>query len=214
MPDLARFLRNSVTTGDTFVQKEQKIHAFFNDVAGFSSTSKDFLEQNGDNIIHLGHVGEQQLPTFARYSPEYPCLLKGIVGLIPLQEQAFRGKVLHINLETLPKQPRGYNPADNPRYGDQRGPSCLDLPTPPYNQHHLPPKSATPNINDGVDSSTGKYRSAPTLDLTSGYAGTRAEQRLVNALAGPVLGVPADDVPDVGTLLFGPLARGSEVSVR
>ena len=214
MPDLARFLRNSVTTGDTFVQKEQKIHAFFNDVAGFSSTSKDFLEQNGDNIIHLGRVGQQQLPTFARYSPEYPCLLKGIVGLIPLQEEAFRGKVLHINLETLPKQPRGYNPADNPRYGDQRGPSCLDLPTPPYNQQHLPPKSATPNINDGVDSSTGKYRSAPTLDLSSGYAGTRAEQRLVNALAGPVLGVPADDVPDVGTLLFGPLARGSEVSVR
>jgi len=29
-----------------------------------------------------------------------------------------------------------------------------------------------------------------------------------------VMGVPTDDVPDVATLLLGPLARGTEVSVR
>ena len=34
------------------------------------------------------------------------------------------------------------------------------------------------------------------------------------SLAAPVLGVPADQVGDLSTLLFGPLARGSEVSVR
>ena len=40
-------LRNRVTTGHTFVEKEAKVQALFYDVAGFSSTSKDFLEQNG-----------------------------------------------------------------------------------------------------------------------------------------------------------------------
>ena len=46
-PELATVLRNSVKTGHTFVEKEAKVQALFDDVAGFSSTSKDFLEQNG-----------------------------------------------------------------------------------------------------------------------------------------------------------------------
>ena len=46
-PELATVLRNSVKTGNTFVEKEAKVQALFYDVAGFSSTSKDFLEQNG-----------------------------------------------------------------------------------------------------------------------------------------------------------------------
>ncbi len=50
--------------------------------------------------------------------------------------------------------------------------------------------------------------------VTSGWAGTAAEQRLVDALAAPVLDVPAKQVPDVATLLVGPIARGAEVSVR
>jgi phospholipid/cholesterol/gamma-HCH transport system substrate-binding protein len=71
-----------------------------------------------------------------------------------------------------------------------------------------------PNIKDGVNRPLGKDRAAPMIDMSSGYAGTQDERRVVNALAAPVLGVPADHVPDVGTLLFAPLARGTEVSVR
>src|SRR5665811_1114658 len=134
VPELANILRNSVTTGNTFVDKEQKIQAFFSDVADFSSTSQDFLQQNGDNIIRLSELGRQQLPLFARYSPEYPCLLKGIVGAIPRQAEVFRGYTLHINLETLPKQPTGYSPAVSPKYGAKNGPHCSGLPNPPYSQ--------------------------------------------------------------------------------
>jgi len=50
--------------------------------------------------------------------------------------------------------------------------------------------------------------------VTSGYAGTRAERAIVNAVAAPTLGVSGDDVPDLASLLFAPLARGTEVSVR
>ena len=108
VPEIARTLRNSVTTGATFIEKEQKIKSLFEDVASLSSTSKDFLEQNGENIIRLGELGAAQLPVFAKYAPEYPCLLGGIVGIGPMQAEAFRGYTLHINLETLRKQPRGY----------------------------------------------------------------------------------------------------------
>ncbi len=218
MPELARLLRNSVVTGNTFVDQEQKIQALFSDVAGFSSTTRDFLQQNGDNIIRLSELGRAQLPTFAKYAPEYPCLLQGIVGLAGPQAEAFRDYTLHINLELLPKQPRGYTPADSPVYGDKRGPNCLHLPADPYSQSNLPPTAVVPDIDDGVDESTGKMRSASapatTSDPTSGFAGTAVERQLVNALAGPVLGVPVHQVPDVSTLLLGPLARGTEVSVR
>ncbi len=103
VPELANILRNSVTTGDTFVEKEQRVKELFDDVAGFSDTTRDFLQQNGQNIIRLSKQGQAQLPLYADYSPEYPCLLKGIVGAIPLEEQAFRGFKLHINLEVLPE---------------------------------------------------------------------------------------------------------------
>ncbi len=99
-PELANILRNSVTTGDTFVEKEAKVKALFDDVAGFSNTTQDFLEQNGQNIITLSKQGQRQLPVFAKYAPEYPCLLNGIVGAIPLEERGLPR--LH-----APHQPRG-----------------------------------------------------------------------------------------------------------
>ena len=214
VPEIARTLRNSVTTGATFIEKEQKIKSLFEDVASLSSTSKDFLEQNGENIIRLGELGAAQLPVFAKYAPEYPCLLGGIVGIGPMQAEAFRGYTLHINLETLRKQPRGYGAQDQALYGDRRGPACNNLPNPPWTQDNLPPDALVPNLVDGVDEPTGKQRVAPALDLTSGFAGTAAERGVVNSVAAPVLGVPAAEVPDVASLLFAPLARGTEVAAR
>ena len=50
--------------------------------------------------------------------------------------------------------------------------------------------------------------------MSNGWAGTRAQQRVVDALLAPVIGVPAEEVPDVATLLLGPVARGDQVSVQ
>ncbi len=214
VPELARLLRNSVTTGNTFVEKEQKIEAFFADVASFSSTSRDFLEQNGDNIIRLSRLGQQTLPVFAKYAPEYPCLLRGQVNWLPRANNNWRGFKLHINLEQLPKQPTGYNPADDPRYGARNGPHCETLPTPPYSQANPGPQPAPRVVDDGVEDGHGKYRAAPMADLSSGFAGSTAERSVVNAITAPMMGLPRDGVPDVATLLLGPLARGTEVSMR
>ena len=49
--------------------------------------------------------------------------------------------------------------------------------------------------------------------MTSGWAGTFAEQHVVDALAAPVLQVPAEQVPDVATLLLGPVVRGAQVGL-
>jgi phospholipid/cholesterol/gamma-HCH transport system substrate-binding protein len=219
VPELANLLRNSVTTGNTFVEKEQKVQALFDDVAGFSVTTKDFLEKNGQNVIRLSKQGQAQLPLFAKYSAEYPCLLNGIVKAIPREAEAFRDYTLHINLEVLPKQPRGYGPADRPQQNENGSnmvplDECNKAMNGVYNQRKLPPRSLVPNIKDGVSYPLDKGRAATGFDLTSGYAGTSAERDLVNTLAGPTMGVDAGKVPDVASLLFAPLARGAEVSVR
>jgi phospholipid/cholesterol/gamma-HCH transport system substrate-binding protein len=214
IPDLVPLLRNSVTTTGTLEEKEQELQALFTDVAGFSRTTKAFLRKNGDNLIRLANQGEQILPLLARYAPEYNCLFRGIVGAIPRQEEAFRNKTLHIVLEMLTKQPRGYTPRDRPRYADSRGPFpycnlMYKSMRGGFNQNNLPPDKLVPRIRDGV-----QYPIAKRAPINDAVRGTVDDRTLVNAIASPVLGVHVDDVPDVTTLLLGPLTRGTEVNVR
>ncbi len=214
LPDVARILRNTITTATTLEGREDTLHAFFKDLGRFSDDARVFLDENDDNIIRLGQLGAAQLRVLAKYAPEYPCLTGGIVNAGKLQAEAFRGFTLHIVLETLPNQPRGYTAADVPRLGDKRGPACLHLPSPPWSQSN--PVRHQPDFDDGVDSPTGKgiSRVAPGPDDGWGYAGTADETAVLKSLLGPGLGVSADDVPDLGVLLVGPMARGAEVTLR
>jgi phospholipid/cholesterol/gamma-HCH transport system substrate-binding protein len=156
----------------------------------------------------------------SRYSTEFPCLLKGIVKAGEFQAEAFRGFTLHIVLETLPNQPRPYGPQDKPELGEDRGPSCINLPNPPGSQSN--PVRRQPDFKDGVDEPTGKGTSRTGTGYTGldtsifgmpGYAGSTAEADLLRDLLAPGLGLTADDVPDLGALLVGPLARGATVSL-
>jgi hypothetical protein len=49
------------------------------------------------------------------------------------------------------------------------------------------------------------------VDPTSGHAGSAEEQQVVNALLAQSMGVEPDEVPDIATLLYGPMARGTVV---
>jgi phospholipid/cholesterol/gamma-HCH transport system substrate-binding protein len=210
-PQIAETLRNSVKTGNTLVSREAKLNAFLKDVSAFSGTAKTFLDNNGDNIVRLGQLSKPQLELLNHYSPEFPCLLRGLVDQAPNLASTFRGFVFHIDLITLPRQPRGYSAKDVPVLGADNGPACLGLPNPKV------PFRGVPNLNDGVDD-LGRgdaQRTAPRVDAaaTNAAAGS-AEKAFFSALTAPVLGMPVDQVPDLTTLLFGPLVAGTEVSVR
>lgn len=196
-PDLMEILRNTVTTSRTVVAERDRLASALTTTAGAAGTAQDFLDENGDRLITLGQVSRPTLELFARYSPEYPCLLAGLVHEEQASEQAFRGGEMHITLEVV-RQQGAYRPGEEPRYADRSGPDCRDLPHPsvPAPGFHL---------NDG---SRNGSSSGPL-----GVSATRAEQRAVGSLVSPVMGVPADEVPPVATLLFGPMARGTAVSV-
>lgn len=175
-PEIAATLRNTVTTGNTLVGREAKLNAFFKDVSAFSGTAQTFLDANGDNIVRLGELSAPQLKLLDRYSPEFPCLLRGLVDQAPMLASTFRGFVFHIDLITLPRQPRGYTAEDRQVYGADNGPVCLGLPNPQI------PFKGTPNFNDGVD---GLQRgdAQRTAPLT-----TKASTDMGSLLVGPLLG--------------------------
>ena len=85
------------------------------------------------------------------------------------------------------------------------------------------PSCKLPNLNDGVNdrawaratTSARRHRVRPTQrsSLSAGVSGTAVAEGLINSLTGPVLGVPVDQMSDVGSLLYAPAMAGTEVSV-
>jgi phospholipid/cholesterol/gamma-HCH transport system substrate-binding protein len=196
-PDLMKLLRNTITTSRTLVEKRDQLAAALTSTATVAGTADDFLGENGDRLITLGRVSRPTLELFARYSPEYPCLLDGLVRQEEASEEAFKGGKMRITLEIV-RQRSAYEPGEEPRYGERSGPDCRGLANPQVPAPDI-------HLNDGT--TKGSSRGG------SGVSATRAEQRAVGSLVAPVMGVPADEVPPVATLLFGPLARGTAVSV-
>lgn len=199
-PDLMRILRNSVTTSRTVVEQQDRLADALKGTTAAAGTAEGFLDDNGDRLITLGRVSRPTLELFARYAPEYPCLLDGLVKQEAASEAAFRGGRMHITLEFVRPRP-AYRPGEEPRYAERSGPDCRDLPHP-----RVPAPDV--RLDDGTSrTGTGGPPGA------AGVSATAAEQRAVGSLVAPVLGVPADRVPAVATLLFGPMARGTAVSV-
>ncbi len=229
-PQLAEVLRNTTKTGNTLVEKEDQLAAFLRDVTSFSDTTTGFLNDNGNNIVRLAELSEPTLALLARYAPSSPCLLEGIVKQAPRLASTFRGFIFHIDLKLLPTQPRGYTEADRQVYGASNGPDCAGLPNPPI------PYPRFPNLDDGVDGIfKGGQRTAPAFSgatradqgslaprigqanrsrMSVGPSGTASQKALFNSLISPALGVPAEEMSDVTTLLFAPTFAGTEVSMR
>jgi len=213
IPELSSILRNTITTTGTLEDNSAQLHALLTNVTTVSGTAREFLSTNEDNLIRLADINDGLLKTAARYSTEFPCLLGGLENLGKREADAFRNYTLHIVLETLPDQPRHYTPADQPHFGEDRGPACGHLPSPPWNQKN--PLSVVPPVNDGV---SGPVRRAPLgsdfFRNGFGYAGSPAEAAVYDQLLAPGLGVAPGDVPDLGGLLVGPMARGATVDLE
>ncbi len=213
IPELASILRNSVTTTGTLEEREEKLNKLFKDVSKFSAVTGEFLDANEENLVRVGELGAQVLGVVGQYAPGFPCLTEGIVTAGNRQSEAFRGYTLHISLEVIPNQPRPYTEADKPVFGEKgRGAYCGSLPDSPYNQknHFVPP-----NFNDGVNKPTGKgtMRTQPGFELSTA-AGSPAESDLARNLLATHFGQDSTDVSDLGVLMFAPMLRGTEVTLR
>ena len=217
MPEIAEILRNTITTTGTFEDQDDKVRALYEDVASFSDTSREFLDANGDNLIRLGELGQQQLRVFAKYAPEYPCLLKGIVnaaappgGGLPWLHPPHRAR------DDARTSRAATTAADKPRYGETRG---HELPQPAEPALEPAQPGAAPARLRRRRRRADRQGHQPGRAVVL-QAGDRLRRRrrprptCSRPCWRPALGVSDADVPDLGMLLVGPMARGAEVSLR
>ncbi len=219
-PELVRAAKALVTTNTTIVQKQDSLRGFFAGTAGFANRGANFLDRNGDRLIQAGRVGRPSLALFAKYAPQYPCMASALANWVPIIDDAWKNETFHITVEVTPQRP-GYQPGEEPAWGEKRGPDCGQLPTPDTSQAKpLPGKK----FDDGTRN-TGGYSSDPEFsalpaafhaadaaainDPDSGLAGTDGEQWVVAGL------LHAGGRPSaITTLLAGPALRGAVVHQR
>ena len=209
-PELVRLMRNATVSARTLADKEKELETFLGDLTGTAGIATRILRDNGEGMIRLGNLTVPIVRLLDTYSPEYPCLLRGLDRYTASLSEIFKtGKVAQI-MELDATQRPVYGAKDRPVYGEVgHGPWCLGLPSP---QVPLPPVP----LDDGTDSETlgGPAQHGFTFNPSSGYAGTPAEQRMVNTLMMGTSGGSAASYGSMGSLLLGPQLRGSEVSVR
>ena len=200
-------------------------HQLLNDVTEFSGTARTFLDDNGDNLIRLGEVSQAQLRVLARYSTEFPCLLGGIVNAGKLRGRGVPGlHPAHRARDAAQPAARLHRRPTSRVLGEDRGPTCLHLPNPPWNQSN--PVRRQPDFDDGVDTPTGKGtdRVGTSYGAPPEVPAPARRLRRLRRLAGGVRPArprcsprpsapPPTEVPDLGDLLLGPMVRGATVSI-
>lgn len=218
-PDLLAVLRNLSVTNRTVSDQRAELNTFTTSTTQLADTARGFLTEHEARLIQLADVSRPTLELLAKYSPEFPCLLRGLTDFQPLIEDAFGTGFagLHITLEIVRDNGKFEPGRDEPRYASKAGPGCRGLPGP-----SVPYPGVT--FADGYDYSgprtplpVGLPRglSANLLDgpADMGFAGTEQEQSMVRPMLAPVMNRPAGEVPDIATLLFAPMARGTAVQV-
>src|SRR6478672_11513992 len=89
--DLLAVLDNLSVTNRTIVDQRTQLQRTFSVGASSANTAAAFLETNQKNLISLAATSRPVLGVFAKYSPEYPCLLNGLTRFDPMISQAFGG---------------------------------------------------------------------------------------------------------------------------
>jgi virulence factor Mce-like protein len=219
---LLRMLSNLSVTSTTVVDEQTQIGRLLADVSAASITTRELLAQNAANLIEVNSVNRPVVSLLARYSPEFPCFIRGDAGLVPRIHDAVPSTpglnhAAHVVVEFVPAFPIYQNPIDKPEFGATRGPSCYGLPHPKLQLPVIHYKDGTqddPRFNNQGKPGPLLSRQRKTASPSMGNAGTAPERHAFNSLLGPLLGRSPASVPDVADLLWGPLARGNAVKLR
>ncbi|MGH3588649.1 MAG: MCE family protein, partial [Pseudonocardia sp.] len=219
-PDLLDALEDFTVTSRTVVDQRVQLREMLTGITAASDDLRGFLDANGENIIALADSARPTLESLARYSPEFPCLLEQMAGLVPRIDETF-GKGtnepgLHITLEIVVDQGKYVPNQDEPRYLDDRGPRCYPILNPgPEQPPDGPFEDGTEHDQDPsvgtIEGDPEELGVIPASYTGMGLPNSPAEQRMVAELLAVQQGTSPDAVPAWSTMLVGPLYRGTEV---
>lgn len=221
-PDLLRLIDNAAAASRNLVEQKQELARFLRSTTDFAASADDFLRINERALVVLAARSRPSLALYAEFSPQYTCMLRTLPKQEIVGEKAFGGLQpgLHITLEVSQDQ-GNYLPGDEPRFREDRGPTCFGLegkPVVPFPAYYEPKdgycdseEAASPGVTTGNCHRGGAPPAAPALADPARALGGSVQEHAVATAVAPVLALPPDDVPDIATLLFGPLVRGATV---
>lgn len=232
-PSYLEVLDNLSFLSRSLVDQESSLSTFLRGTTTSTRELDSFLQENETRLIRLAEDSLPSLQVYDRYSTGFPCLAKGLVAQEKVASDAFGGLQpgLHITLEVISDNGQ-YLQGEQPRYGEDSGPTCRGLPP----NAPIVPFPADVEVTDGYcdeeearspevatscrDAERGQAPGFPAAAVSAAaFEPARALARrdqdriAVNAVVGPVLGMPTADVPDLAVLLFGPMARGTQVGL-
>jgi phospholipid/cholesterol/gamma-HCH transport system substrate-binding protein len=224
---LLQTLRNLTVTSTTVVDERTQIARLLSDLTASADTTRQLLAQNATNLVTINSVSLPVTRLLARYSPEFPCFLRGDAGLIPRIHDAVPktpglNHAAHVVVEFVPAFPIYRYPIDLPQFQDTRGPHCYGLPHPKLRLPVIHFKDGTQDdprfAHQGEPGPLGGTPKAASPAFGGGAgmgdAGTAAEQKALDQLLAAILHMNANAVPSIADLLWGPLARGNGVRLR
>ncbi len=128
-PDLIRLLDNATVTAKTITSKQDSLNLALGSITGLARVTRVTLAENEQLLIDQARSGRPLLALLDTYSPELPCLLKGIVLQREDTQNVFQNNLIHQTLELGAPQRTSYTSADAAEFGEVgHGPWCLGLP--------------------------------------------------------------------------------------
>jgi virulence factor Mce-like protein len=130
-PDFFGGLADLTTTTRTVADKRDQLRRLLLGVTDTSDDLRDYLDENGDNLVDLSRSARPTLEVLARYSPEFPCFFRQVVAGIPRADASFGKGSAHpeqvkVLIEITASRGKYLPGVDTPRYEDNRGPRCYD----------------------------------------------------------------------------------------
>ncbi len=232
-PDLVQALDDFTTTSQTIAQQQNQLATVFSTVTTFSNTTTGFVGTTSQNIIALSAQSLPTLDVLAKYSDEFPCIATALRDFIPVANQALGGGTstpgLRVTLRVVPPTAKYVPGVDSPNGSvPTGGPSCPYVPPVGVQGTALAaataPAATTPGEAvkaAGIDLATlsptvRSYLASAGTDAAGsglGVVNSPAENQVIAELVGPTLGIAPADFPKWGSLLLGPVLRGTQIEL-
>lgn len=128
--DLVTVLDNFGTVSETVTDRRSALGDLLSSTSSVSARAQSFLDTNQPGINRVVRLYDPVTGVLARYSPELPCFLGGLVNVNGIVENAFGGKRpgFYTYSRFLPNEPSYKPPANLPLVREDRGPACYGLP--------------------------------------------------------------------------------------
>jgi phospholipid/cholesterol/gamma-HCH transport system substrate-binding protein len=210
-PSLLSALNDMTATTQTIYAERQQLTNLFGTVANAANDIDGFVGTNSANLIGLSQDSLPTLQVLSRYSAEFPCLTKALTNFIPIANKALgvgSGQPgAHVTMTVVPSMGKYVADKDTPRFTADSGPRCPYVPTGGLSNTAL---STTP--------ASAKAGNVPGATATAnnglGTANSPQENQLIAELVAPTMGIQPSSFPAWGSLLLGPVLRGTVVTLK